>query len=53
VLITEQEHPNNQNSEMTFWEFQEFLVRTAKIKSTGSKVGACVCVSVCVCSHWI
>ena len=33
----EQEHPNNQNSEMIFWEFLEFLTRTARLKNTGSK----------------
>ena len=38
VSFTEQEHPNNQNSEMIFWEFLEFLVRVARLKNSGSKV---------------
>ena len=38
VTFTEQEHPNNQNSEMIFWEFLEFLVRVARLKNSGSKV---------------
>ena len=29
-----QEHPNNQNSEMTFWEFLEFAVRISKLKKS-------------------
>jgi hypothetical protein len=49
-LGIEQEHPNNQNSEMTFWEFFEFLVRVAKIKNSGSKVRL-ACAATCAMSE--